>query len=121
MRSASGSRASRVCMRLLMNGTEFFPRRCQRFANPFWRGTTSNIVNGKNILKLHEFVKIIAEMGINIPQLLNREALQFALLVKRQPHSLPDLLVRNPKRHALARQIRGSSKGIHVTGGSGAL
>ncbi|HXF14569.1 MAG TPA: hypothetical protein VN517_15545, partial [Terriglobales bacterium] len=82
-------------MGLLVNGTEFFARRGQSFTNAFWRGTTGNIVNGKNIFKLHEFVKIISEMGINIPQLLDREALQFALLVERQPHSFSDLLVRN--------------------------
>src|SRR3954468_17722802 len=121
MRSASGRTASRVCMGLLMNGTEFLARRGQCFANAFWRSATGNIMDGENIFEFHKIVKIIAEVRIDIPQLLKREVLQLALVVERQSYGFADLLMRNSKRHALAREISGCRKSIHVAGRSSFL
>src|SRR3954471_5581395 len=121
MRSASGSTASRVCMGLLVDGTEFLARRGQCFANAFWRGATGNIMDGEDIFEFHKIVKIIAEVRIDIPQLLKREILQLALIVECQSYGFADLLMRNSKRHALVREISGRRKGIHVAGRSGLL
>src|SRR5438552_15362340 len=116
MRSASGSRASRVCMGLLVDRTESLAGTGKRFANAGWRGASQNVVNCKHVVQRHEGVEVLCEMGIQLLQLRELQVLQFALLVESQTHSFADQFMRNPKRDAFADQIRGTRKRVHVAG-----
>src|SRR5439155_27044640 len=114
MRSASGSTASRVCMDLLVDGTEFLARRSECLMNAFRRRAAWYIVDRKDVFQLHEIVKIISEVRIDVPQLIKRKILQFALFIERKAYRFPDLLMGNTERNTLAREISGRGKCVHM-------
>src|SRR6266404_2536529 len=90
MRSASGSKASRVCMGLLVERAHFLSRRSDGLAHTRRSGAARNVMNGKHVIKFHETVKICAEIRIDTLQFSQCELLQLASLVQCRPHCFPD-------------------------------
>src|SRR6266545_660772 len=116
MRSASGSKASRVCMGLLVDRTEFLANNNNRIAHTRGSCAARHIVDRQYVVECHEPKEIVCEMGIEFLQLREPQFLQLALLVERQSHGLPYQLMSNAEGYALADQIGGRGKRVHVAG-----
>src|SRR5215472_14556521 len=65
MRSASGNKASRVCMGLLVDGTKSLAGGGDGLANPLGSGAAQNIVDGENVFEFHEIVDLAVEMRVD--------------------------------------------------------
>src|SRR5258706_15496884 len=119
MRSASGRRASRVCMGLLVDRVESLAETGDSFGDAREGGPAGNIVNRQNVVEGHEIVEIFSKMRVKPLQFWEFEVLQLALfifvLIERQAHSLADQLMRNAERNAFADQVRCGGKRVHVS------
>src|SRR5215831_12708196 len=116
MRSASGNKASRVCMGLLGNGTNSFAGGGDGPANPLGSGAAQNIMDGEDVFEFHEIVEFAIEMGIDGLQLLESQFPKFTMLVEGKAHRLSHLLMRDAERNSLAHQVRGRGECVHVAG-----
>src|SRR5436305_4743031 len=105
MRSASGSKASRVCMGILTGGRNFASCRGDGFPYARRRGAAGNVVNRQHVFELHEIEKIGVEVRVNGPEIGKRQVLQFAAFFKRKANRLPDLLMRDAEWIALACEL----------------
>src|SRR5260370_34166212 len=114
MRSASGSKASRVCMGLLVARGEFFPRCRNRLADPLGSRAAWDIVNSEDVIEFQEIENVLVKMRINASQRFELQFLQLTLCSQCNAQRFPDLFVRNAKRNPFANQICRGSKGIHV-------
>src|SRR5581483_1424135 len=102
MRSASGSKASRVCMRLLVDRTKPLARRGNCIFYSRGSRAAGYIVDCENIVQAHKPEEVLCEVRIELLQVCKFQGLQFALLIERDAHGLAHDLVRNAERHALA-------------------
>src|SRR5215471_8532213 len=116
MRSASGSKASRVCMGLLMDRAEPLSGGANGFLNSRGSCAAGGVMDCKDVLQGNEFEKILSKMRIEFLQVCQLQVLQFAVPVECQAHSFADDFVRNAEWHALADKIGRRGEGIHVTG-----
>src|SRR5215469_3006209 len=114
MRSASGNKASRVCMGLLVDGINPLPGGGDGLANPHGSGAAENIVNGKNVFEFHEIVESGIEMRVDGLQLFQAKFLKLTILVEREAHRLSNLFMRDAKRNSFAHQVRGRGKCVHI-------
>src|SRR6185312_14666389 len=109
MRSASGNKASRVCMGLLSNCVQALPGCGNRFFHTRRSCSAANVMDSKHVLQLRKAVEVRGKVIVDILQLLKTQLLQFTLLIERQPDCFSDDLVRDAKWHAFADEIRGRS------------
>src|SRR5262249_46345876 len=116
MRSASGNKASRVRMGLLVDRSNSFAGGGNGLANPLGSGAAQNIVDGEDVFEFHEIVEFAIEMRVDGLELLEREVLKFTMLVERKPLRLSHLLMRDAERVSLADQVRGGGECVHVAG-----
>src|SRR5450432_525335 len=121
MRSASGKKASRVCMGLLAQCTCFLARRGYGLAHARGRGAPGYIVDVENVVQLYEIVEVLGEKRVDGLQVGERESLQLAVFVERGANGFANLLMRDTKRHAFADQIRCGGKCAHVSSVGGLL
>src|SRR6185437_14925820 len=105
MRSASGSKASRVCMGLLVNRSESLARLRNGFIHVHRRGAAGDVVDGQNIFQRDELIEVLLEVRIQLLQVREFQALQFALLVEGKAHGLTDNFMSNSERYALAHEV----------------
>src|SRR5260370_38404151 len=106
MRSASGKKASRVCMGLLPQRACFLARSGDGLTDKSGSCPPRQVVNCKHVVQLHEFVEGAVEVRINALQFLEQELLQFAMFVLRGANLLSNLPVSDTDRHAFRDMIR---------------
>src|SRR5262245_26123328 len=121
MRSASGNRASRVCMGFLARGSQSLPGRDDRLANAPGSCATRDVVKREHALESHEIVEVTFEMRINVLQLFERESLQLARFIESESDRLAYLRMCDSERHALAGEIGCCRERVHIAGFSGPL
>src|SRR5215469_1626335 len=116
MRSASGSKASRVRMGLLLDPAESLPGGGDSLAHAYRSCSSRHVVQCEDTFELDEIVEIPFEVRVNILQILEFEILQFAAPVKSQADGLSHPLMGNAERNAFARQVGRSGQRVHAAG-----
>src|SRR5512141_2975578 len=114
MRSASGSKASRVCMGLLPDRAESRPRNGDCLFHARWRCAAGDIVDREHVLQTHKLVEVFCKMRIELLQLRQLKIVEFAPFIECQPDGLSDDFVRNAEWHTLAHKISRRRKCVHV-------
>src|SRR3989442_11892272 len=102
MRSASGKKASRVCMGLLPQRACFLARSGDGLTDKSGSCAPRQVVNCKHVVQLHEVVEVAVEVRINALQFLEQERLQFAMFVQRGANCFADLLMGDTERYTFA-------------------
>src|SRR5258708_1363959 len=121
MRSASGRRASRVCMGLLVDRVESLAETGDSFGDAREGGPAGNIVNRENVVEGHEIVEIFSKIRVERLQVCELQVLQFACFVERQAHRLADNFMRDAERNAFADKVRCGGKRVQAARLSGLL
>src|SRR6266849_5328667 len=116
MRSASGRKASRVCMGLLAQRPGFLAGGCDCMGDAWRGGPAGDVVDCQHVLELHEIVEVGVEVSVDALQLFEREILQLAVLVERGANRLSNLFMGDAERHAFADKIRRGGERVHVSG-----
>src|SRR5207253_455322 len=119
--SASGRKASRVRMGLLLQSTRLLPCGGDSLMDACWHGSAGNIVDGKHVAEPHKIIEIVIELRSDASQLLEREALQLTLVVEGEADCFTDVLVRDAERHTFLHEIGGGGEGVHVSSFGGLL
>src|SRR6266496_2559574 len=116
MRSASGRKASRVCMGLLTDSCDFLSGGSERLVDARRRRSAGHIMDGKHVVELHKVAKVALEMRIDAGQLLQGKLLKFTFLIQREAYRFSHLLMSNSKWNTLTDQVSSSCERVHVSG-----
>src|SRR5579883_3681033 len=81
------------------------------------RGSARNVMIRKHRLQFQRAIEIITEFWTNLPQFVDRQAIQFASELNANMRCIADGLVSTTKRYTFAHQVICSLHSIHEPSG----